>query len=341
MLAAAAVTLVASCAQGCFRARLAGDSGTKPGVTPSQGPSNDEDAARVASGGTPVGQTAEGSPVTKSSSQNGGGGSQVDQGTGVLGRVEQAAAQRPALPGLDQSGSEFPRASFAPFPSTSLPPFASTSPRPGVPFPNGVPRPQNGPGGDTPLVLDLTGRGLIETCTEAGKGPVGFDLRGDGSRLASDWIAGGAALLALDLNGDGRITSGRELFGSGTRLAEGRTAADGFEALRAYDVDGDAAITAHDYVYSRLLLWTDENCDGVSQTSELRSLAARGIASLALAAKRPANVFATVAGTRSSTLLESRFTMNDGTTGLLADVLFFTAPTALNAHPAQEGTVQK
>jgi hypothetical protein len=190
-----------------------------------------------------------------------------------------------------------------------------------VPFPSRTPRPQNGQGGDTPITLDLSGHGMIETCAAAGHGQVSFDLRGDGVRRRSDWVGGGTALLALDLDGDGRITSGRELFGSGTRIG-GRSAVDGYEALAAYDADGDGAITPHDPIYADLLVWTDSDCDGMSQPQELRSIARAGIASLSLTVSFPADVHELVAGPQSAATMTSRFQRIDGTTGLMADIVF-------------------
>lgn len=42
-------------------------------------------------------------------------------------------------------------------------------------------------------------------------------------------------LLAIDLNGDGIINDGSELFGSSTAMPDGSIARLGFEALAQYD----------------------------------------------------------------------------------------------------------
>ena len=57
-----------------------------------------------------------------------------------------------------------------------------------------------------------------------------------------------------DLDDDGRITSGRELFGSASLIA-GRQVSNGFEALAALDESGDGAIDKRDG-------WTARTRDG-------------------------------------------------------------------------------
>jgi hypothetical protein len=102
-----------------------------------------------------------------------------------------------------------------------------------------------------------------------------FDLNNDGS-IPLDWVGPQNPFLALDLNGDGVINNGSELFGT-AMLVEGRRAKDGFEALGQYDGNKDGLIDAKDDIFTRLLLWFDKNSDGVSQPEELTSLNARGI----------------------------------------------------------------
>ena len=103
------------------------------------------------------------------------------------------------------------------------------------------------------LPLDGDATRFALTSPEAG---VRFDLDGDGVKEQVAWPQAGAnvAFLAIDWNDDGRITSGKELFGSAT-LAE---AAPGVGAVHR----GHA-------LYDRLLLWVDRNHDGRSDPSEL------------------------------------------------------------------------
>jgi hypothetical protein len=77
------------------------------------------------------------------------------------------------------------------------------------------------------------------------------------------------------------IDSGAELFGNVTRLRTGKAAANGYEALREYDDNGDGLIDRRDSIYAALRLWADVNRDGKSQPSEIYTLASKGVASIA------------------------------------------------------------
>jgi hypothetical protein len=91
------------------------------------------------------------------------------------------------------------------------------------------------------------------------------------------------ASLRVDRNGNGRVDDGSELFGNYTPLSDGRTAGNGFEALREFDDNGDGKIDARDTVWQRLLLWTDRNHDGVSQPDELTPIANSSVVSISVA----------------------------------------------------------
>jgi hypothetical protein len=104
-----------------------------------------------------------------------------------------------------------------------------------------------------------------------------------GNAVRVGWIApGDDAFLVLDLNRNGRIDSGAELFGNATRLPNGNLASNGFEALAQYDGDKNRRIDRKDPVYSQLGLWTDTNSDGVSQSNELTSLSSQQIEFISL-----------------------------------------------------------
>lgn len=94
-----------------------------------------------------------------------------------------------------------------------------------------------------------------------------------GEPVATDWPTAATPWIALDLDGDGAITSGAELFGSSTALSNGTTARNGFEALAALDANGDGTLDARDPMFAKLVLWSDHNGDRHSTPDELRPLA--------------------------------------------------------------------
>ncbi|WDP90384.1 MAG: hypothetical protein HUN04_12025 [Desulfobacter sp.] len=74
-----------------------------------------------------------------------------------------------------------------------------------------------------------------------------FDLDMDGEEEDLPLPGTGVGFLSLDLNGDGIINDGSELFGP--------TTGDGFGELAAYDLDGNDWIDENDPVFDRLTLW--------------------------------------------------------------------------------------
>nr|WP_241826647.1 type I secretion C-terminal target domain-containing protein [Enterovibrio norvegicus] len=135
----------------------------------------------------------------------------------------------------------------------------------------------------TPLVLDLDGDG-IET-SDVTQNTVAFDFDGDGQTINTGWITDGDGLLVRDINKDGEINDGSELFGSNTRLQDGTTAADGYEALAQHDANADGVIDKNDAVYADLNVWVDKDQDGETDEGELLSMEDAGVASINLDAQ--------------------------------------------------------
>lgn len=102
-----------------------------------------------------------------------------------------------------------------------------------------------------PLVLNFEGNvaGLSDMKFK-------FDLDADGTEDEISTLAGGNGFLALDLNTDGRINDGSELFGT--------KSGNGFADLSQYDEDGNGFIDENDSVFDRLKIWIkDENGEDV------------------------------------------------------------------------------
>ncbi|MGL4965432.1 MAG: calcium-binding protein, partial [Inquilinus sp.] len=130
------------------------------------------------------------------------------------------------------------------------------------------------PRGGDPLVLDFNDNGSTSKALTAGS--VYFDSNGDGIKERSGWIEQGDALLAIDRNHNGRIDNGTELFGNAQT--------PGFDALTGYDSNRDGYITSADVEYANILLWFDNNLNGVTDIGELINLSDAGVTRISLAA---------------------------------------------------------
>jgi len=132
---------------------------------------------------------------------------------------------------------------------------------------------------ETPLVVAFDGQPI--DFAPAGRDRFAFV---PGEPAATDWPTDATPWIALDLDGDGAITSGAELFGSSTVLANGARAANGFAALAELDANGDGVLDARDPMFGRLVLWSDRNGDHRSTPDELRPLAST-VTSISLASR--------------------------------------------------------
>jgi hypothetical protein len=161
----------------------------------------------------------------------------------------------------------------------------------------------------SPLIVDLDGDGLDLIAVTAST--AFFDLDNDGFVERVGWVGPDDALLAIDLDGNGRIQTRNELFGG--------SPSDGFASLRLLDSNADNRITAADARFADLRVWRDLNGNGVSEANELQSLSAAGITSISLASVHLTTP-QTIAG--NSVTDTSTFTWTAGGTGTIADVWF-------------------
>ncbi|HEX8988053.1 MAG TPA: hypothetical protein VF816_08830 [Rhodocyclaceae bacterium] len=88
-----------------------------------------------------------------------------------------------------------------------------------------------------------------------------FDLDADGREENVALLDSGSAYLALDANGNGRIDSGRELFGPAT--------GSGFAELASYDADHNGWIDENDPIFEQLKVWRPST-NGEGQLASLK-----------------------------------------------------------------------
>lgn len=88
-----------------------------------------------------------------------------------------------------------------------------------------------------------------------------IDLDDDGKNETARFTAPGSGFLVFDRNADGKITSGKELFGP--------TSGDGFAELALHDSDRNGWIDENDPIYAELKVWT-KTADGGNQLKTLK-----------------------------------------------------------------------
>ncbi len=98
-----------------------------------------------------------------------------------------------------------------------------------------------------------------------------FDLDQDGTEEEISSLGSGSGFLALDLNGDGTINDGSELFGT--------KSGDGFADLAQYDADGNGWIDEADEIWDKLLIWVKDEAGN----DTLYHLADLGVGAIGLA----------------------------------------------------------
>lgn len=100
-----------------------------------------------------------------------------------------------------------------------------------------------------PLVINFDG-----TAAQFGDSAVGFDIDADGADESLPGLSAGKGYLSIDINGDGIINNGTELFGP--------TTGNGFSELSSYDNDGNGWIDENDDVYKKLSILSFNDAGG-------------------------------------------------------------------------------
>jgi len=96
-----------------------------------------------------------------------------------------------------------------------------------------------------PLVINLTGAPV-----ELTESSFQFDIDSDGQQDEISFVRPGSGLLVLDINEDGVINNGSELFGANT--------GQGFAELAQYDSDANLWIDENDPIFEKLQVWTKD-----------------------------------------------------------------------------------
>lgn len=96
-----------------------------------------------------------------------------------------------------------------------------------------------------PLVINFDG-----AAAELEGKKIAFDINSDGTEESVSFVKNGSGFLAIDLNSDGKVNNGSELFGPAS--------GNGFAELSAYDSDHNSWIDAFDPAYGMLRIWTKD-----------------------------------------------------------------------------------
>jgi hypothetical protein len=128
----------------------------------------------------------------------------------------------------------------------------------------------------TPLIVPL-GENTSFAAQMASEKIVKFDLLGDGRATRWPWVSKNTGILVWDPSRNGKITSGRQLFGSVTWWIFWK---DGYQALASLDDNGDGWLRGEEL--NGISIWRDANSNAVSESGEVRPVGEHGIAALSV-----------------------------------------------------------
>jgi len=174
---------------------------------------------------------------------------------------------------------------------------------------------------ELPIVFDLDGNGLDLISVDAST--VEFDQGADGTLNRTGWVAQTDGMLVLDRNHNGLIDNSLEISFKQDKAG----AKTDLEGLAGFDSNGDGQLDASDARFGEFMVWRDLNQDGVSQSGELTTLLAAGIASIDLKGTPTTGDARSIAG--NPVFNTTSYRRTDGTRGLAGDVaLAYRAATA-------------
>ena len=116
-----------------------------------------------------------------------------------------------------------------------------------------------------PLVINFNGN-----AAQLSSQRFAFDLNADGTQEQISAPVSGSGFLALDLNDNGKIDNGKELFGPAS--------GNGFGELAQYDADHNGWIDENDAAFQLLKVWSKD----AAGNDKLDSLASSGVGAISL-----------------------------------------------------------
>ncbi len=167
----------------------------------------------------------------------------------------------------------------------------------------------------SPLVVDLDGDGVETVGTNNN---IYFDHDGNGFAENTGWVGKDDGLLVRDINGNGQIDNGTELFGNNSVLSSGEKAANGFEALADLDSNNDGVFNSSDTAWNQVEVWKDANLNGYVDEGELLTLEQANVSGINLNYQKGN----TQDENNNSHNQTGTFIKTDGSTGTVTDVWF-------------------
>ncbi len=156
-----------------------------------------------------------------------------------------------------------------------------------------------------PLVVNLDGTSVRLSAVR-----FDFGLDGDGEAEKVPLLERGSGFLVLDLDGDGKVSGGKEMFGP--------LSGDGFAELAAHDADGNGWIDEADPVFRELRIWVKNR-----EEDRLLSLVEAGIGAITLGrASTPFSIGRSVSERLGTVRSTGIYLREDGAAGFIQQLDF-------------------
>lgn len=172
------------------------------------------------------------------------------------------------------------------------------------------------PPGSNPAAITVIALNSDDIKTTHHRNGAYFDHDADGFAEQTGWVLENDGILVLDLNHNGIIENGREIFGH-CITDKMQINCGGLMLLNKYDKNSDGKIDPKDEIYSNLRVWLDFNGDGHCDPDELVTLEALKIKAIRLDYRELNQKDAT----GNILIRVGQYENMDGTTGQIGDCL--------------------